>query len=197
MERFTSDDVTRPQIREPWIVGGKVYATDGRVAIRLDGALGLKYEVAQGDEDWRTKAAEDLDGWISESRAWIGCGKIERIELPMSYLRKAAYMAMDDARKYAVGHYPETTDDIEEMTVDEAVAWDSVVILPGLRRHVLSPFMGIGSEGYVAIRHNRRFVGCELKPSYFKVACENLRDAERRRLNDHADLFSFTDDKVA
>ena len=27
---------------------------------------------------------------------------------------------------------------------------------------VLSPFMGIGSEGYVAIRHGRRFIGCEL-----------------------------------
>lgn len=58
---------------------------------------------------------------------------------------------------------------------------------------VLSPFMGIGSEGYVAIRHNRRFVGCELKPSYFKVACENLRDAERRRINDKVDLFSFSE----
>ena len=54
---------------------------------------------------------------------------------------------------------------------------------------VLSPFMGIGSEGYVAIRHNRRFIGCELKPSYFRVACANLRDAERRRINISDDLF--------
>ena len=54
---------------------------------------------------------------------------------------------------------------------------------------VLSPFMGIGSEGYVAIRHNRRFIGCELKPSYFRVACANLRDAERRRINVSDDLF--------
>ena len=61
---------------------------------------------------------------------------------------------------------------------------------------VLSPFMGIGSEGYVAIRHNRRFVGCELKPSYFRVACENLRDAELRRINGGDDLFSFYGVKV-
>lgn len=39
---------------------------------------------------------------------------------------------------------------------------------------VLSPFAGIGSEGYVAVKHGRQFVGCELKPSYWKVACENL-----------------------
>lgn len=40
---------------------------------------------------------------------------------------------------------------------------------------VLSPFAGIGSEGYVALKMGRRFVGCELKRSYFTQACENLR----------------------
>lgn len=43
---------------------------------------------------------------------------------------------------------------------------------------VLSPFAGIGSEGYVAIGHRRRFVGCELKPSYWATAVDNLRRAE-------------------
>lgn len=56
---------------------------------------------------------------------------------------------------------------------------------------VLSPFMGIGSEGYVAIRHGRRFVGCELKPSYFRVACENLRDAERTIIGREDTLFAL------
>lgn len=43
---------------------------------------------------------------------------------------------------------------------------------------VLSPFAGIGSEGYESVRLGRRFVGCELKPAYWKVACENLAVAE-------------------
>lgn len=43
---------------------------------------------------------------------------------------------------------------------------------------VLSPFAGIGSEGVEAIRHGRRFVGCELKPSYWKSAVDNLRAAQ-------------------
>lgn len=43
---------------------------------------------------------------------------------------------------------------------------------------VLSPFAGIGSEGYVALKHGRRFIGCELKPSYWKVAADNLRVVE-------------------
>lgn len=43
---------------------------------------------------------------------------------------------------------------------------------------VLSPFAGIGSEGYEAIRLGRRFVGFELKPSYASLAAKNLRAAE-------------------
>lgn len=42
---------------------------------------------------------------------------------------------------------------------------------------VLSPFMGIGSEGFVALEEGRRFVGVELKGSYFKQAVLNLARA--------------------
>jgi DNA modification methylase len=43
---------------------------------------------------------------------------------------------------------------------------------------VLSPFAGIGSEGYEALRAGRKFIGTELKTGYFKTAIKNLRDAE-------------------
>jgi hypothetical protein len=43
---------------------------------------------------------------------------------------------------------------------------------------VYSPFMGIGSEGVVALRAGRRFVGTELKESYFRQACRFLDEAE-------------------
>lgn len=43
---------------------------------------------------------------------------------------------------------------------------------------VLSPFAGIGSEGHQAVIRKRRFVGCELKPSYWHSAVLNLRKAE-------------------
>jgi hypothetical protein len=39
---------------------------------------------------------------------------------------------------------------------------------------VLSPFAGIGSEGYCSLQSGRRFVGFELKPSYFNCAVKNL-----------------------
>jgi DNA modification methylase len=43
---------------------------------------------------------------------------------------------------------------------------------------ILSPFAGIGSEGHVAIVHKRKFIGIELKESYYRVAARNLAAAE-------------------
>jgi DNA modification methylase len=43
---------------------------------------------------------------------------------------------------------------------------------------VLSPFAGIGSEGYISILKGRKFIGCELKQQYWKTACDNLAAAE-------------------
>lgn len=52
---------------------------------------------------------------------------------------------------------------------------------------VLSPFMGVGSEGWGALRAGRKFVGIELKEAYFKQAVKNLSDADQWR---GSDLFS-------
>ena len=43
----------------------------------------------------------------------------------------------------------------------------------------LSPFAGIGSEGYVALQCGRKFVGIELKESYWRTALQNLRSAKQ------------------
>ena len=53
---------------------------------------------------------------------------------------------------------------------------------------VLSPFAGIGSEGYESIKAGREFVGIELKQSYFEQACANLRIAA----NDAKEACLFT-----
>lgn len=50
---------------------------------------------------------------------------------------------------------------------------------------VLSPFAGIGSEGYVSLECGRRFVGVELKSSYAEQARQNLMAARSQ-----GDLFS-------
>lgn len=49
---------------------------------------------------------------------------------------------------------------------------------------VFSPFTGIGSEGYVALKMGRKFLGAELKESYFNQAKLNLRSVESVREQD-------------
>ena len=44
---------------------------------------------------------------------------------------------------------------------------------------VFTPFLGIGSEVYVAVQNNRRGIGCELKDSYFETAVKNIKRAEQ------------------
>jgi DNA modification methylase len=51
---------------------------------------------------------------------------------------------------------------------------------------ILSPFAGIGSEGFVALEQGRHFVGMELKESYFRQAVANLGIAKQQT----ADLFA-------
>lgn len=43
---------------------------------------------------------------------------------------------------------------------------------------VLTPFAGIGSELYTAVKFGRKAIGCELKPSYWTAAVDNLRALE-------------------
>ena len=51
----------------------------------------------------------------------------------------------------------------------------ALVMWSNPRDVVLSPFMGIGSEGYESLKAGRRFIGVELKEAYWRQACENLR----------------------
>lgn len=46
---------------------------------------------------------------------------------------------------------------------------------------VFSPFTGIGSEGYCAVKMGRRFVGTELKRQYWELASLNIADAQREQ----------------
>jgi DNA modification methylase len=43
---------------------------------------------------------------------------------------------------------------------------------------VFSPFAGVGSELYMAVKNGRRGVGIELKPSYYRTAIKNIQQAE-------------------
>lgn len=57
---------------------------------------------------------------------------------------------------------------------------------------LLSPFMGIGSEGFVGLQMldgPRKFIGSELKESYFDMGIKNLHEAEKVEIQQ--DLFKL------
>ena len=62
---------------------------------------------------------------------------------------------------------------------------------------VLSPFGGIGSEGYVARRFGRRYLGMELKESYWKQAVENLKRADSEGIQAPTEAVGKPDPKPA
>jgi DNA modification methylase len=55
---------------------------------------------------------------------------------------------------------------------------------------VFSPFTGIGSEGYEALKLGRRFYGCEIKAEYIAAATSNLERAIRSRETANQSLFA-------
>ncbi len=58
---------------------------------------------------------------------------------------------------------------------------------------VFSPFAGIGSEGYIAVKHGRRFYGCEIKPEYLAAARKNMERAERKHKEANGTLFDMSE----
>jgi hypothetical protein len=58
---------------------------------------------------------------------------------------------------------------------------------------VFSPFAGIGSEGYEALKLGRRFYGCEIKDEYVAAAKKNLAKAERMQKQEARTLFGEHD----
>lgn len=45
---------------------------------------------------------------------------------------------------------------------------------------ILDPFMGSGTTGVAAVQMGREFIGIELNPDYFEIACKRIEDAQRQ-----------------
>ena len=91
--------------------------------------------------------------------------------------RQYASAFWDDIRLSNVLPYIESRDEEDERHVHplQLDVIDRAIVLwsnPG--DTVLTPFMGVGSEVYSAVRAGRRGIGIELKPTYFRQAQKNL-----------------------
>ncbi len=91
--------------------------------------------------------------------------------------RQYASAFWDDVRLDRVLPFREARDEEDEKHVHplQLDVIDRCIVLwsnPGER--ILTPFMGVGSEVYGAVRNGRVGIGAELKPSYYRQAVKNL-----------------------
>lgn len=94
--------------------------------------------------------------------------------------RQYASAFWDDVRIDRVLPFRQARDDEDEKHIHplQLDVIDRVLVLwsnPG--ETVLTPFMGVGSEVYSAVRGGRRAIGVELKPSYYRQAVKNVAAA--------------------
>lgn len=61
---------------------------------------------------------------------------------------------------------------------------------------VFSPFAGIGSEGHQSLLLKRKFIGVELKRSYWETAVKNLKRAEQE-IHNQSDLFDSSQEQCS
>lgn len=94
--------------------------------------------------------------------------------------RNYASCFWDDIRLDRVLPYEESKDEGDERhqhPLQLDVIERSVVMWSNPGDVVLTPFMGVGSEVYGSVINNRKGVGVELKPSYYRQAVKNLEAA--------------------
>ncbi len=112
--------------------------------------------------------------------------------------RRYASSIWDDIRMGRVLPYIESRDEDDEKHVHplQLDVIDRVVQMrSNAGENVLTPFMGVGSEVFSAVKMGRRGIGAELKKSYFDQACRNLVKASELGADvGHEDLFDFAED---
>lgn len=132
----------------------------------------------------------------NEVRAWRGFDGDQKTNKFSHWIwRRYASSIWDDIRMGRVLPFQEARDEEDEKHVHplQLDVIDRVVHMrsnPG--ETVLTPFMGVGSEVYSAVRLGRRGIGAELKPSYYRQAVENIERAAQEHASDvaHGDLFA-------
>ena len=108
--------------------------------------------------------------------------------------RQYADCMWDDIRMNRVLPFREARDSEDEKHVHPLqldVIERCVVLRSNPGETVLTPFMGVGSEVYIPVLLGRKGIGAELKPSYFRQACKNVRAAaDGHRFDmENGDLF--------
>lgn len=129
-------------------------------------------------------------------RGWTG--KQTENRLSHWIWRQYASAFWDDVRGNRILPFRESKEQEDEKHVHPLqldIIERAVVLWSNPGETVFTPFLGVGSEVFVPVQMNRRGVGVELKETYFRQACANLKAAERVASN-QAPLFAALEESA-
>lgn len=127
------------------------------------------------------------DGWITE-KEWIEWAA------PVWYRQTKDYPGgIRETDVLNVAQARETDDERHLCPLQLGVIERALKLWSNPGDTIFSPFAGIGSEGYQALKFNRKFIGIELKRSYYENAIHNLKSAEEEV--NQPNLFDWLDDE--
>lgn len=192
-----SGDIIRAHEAEGWTLHSRVTIwRDPVVEMTRTKALGLLHKQVLKDS---TKSRVGMPDYLLVFRAPgenadpVGHN---RTELPVERWQKLASPVWMDVRQtYTINNSNVTGIPLPKGEEDERhlcplqldVIENALFLWSNPGDIVLSPFMGVGSEGWGALENGRRFVGIELKREYFAQAVRHLHLAERSA----STLFNF------
>jgi hypothetical protein len=136
---------------------------------------------------------EQVPSELHRFRGWDGDQKLNRYSHWI--WRRYASSVWDDVRIGRVLPFRDAKDEDDEkhvhpLQLDVIERYLDLRTMPGER--VLTPFMGVGSEVYSAVKMGRFAIGAELKPSYFEQAIRNLAAVDDDQVKaDEPDLFEM------
>lgn len=129
----------------------------------------------------------ELDRWVGDD-SFAGSGKKMSIDLWQRYA-SPVWMDINQSRTLQKQSAREEQDERHICPLQLDVIERALMLWSNPGDLVLSPFAGIGSEGYVAVGMGRRFVGAELKKSYYEQAVNNLLTAATNASGGQLGLF--------
>ena len=142
--------------------------------------------------DWRQLPtmtdAMQAGGWI-----WRGIAPWDKINArpaPGRFAGQAEYLVWGTngphnpdkkTAKYGKGvfrHNAPHADDRQHSTQKPVALLEEILSVTDDGCTILDPFMGSGTTGVAAVQMGRKFIGIEIEPKYFDIACERIRQAQ-------------------
>lgn len=170
-----------------------VASADYLLAFRRDGNNSVPIAHPQGLMSYA--GSRQIPQELLKYRGWKG----NQIENRYSHWiwRQYASAFWDDVRIDRVLPFKQARDEEDEKHIHPLqldVIERAIVLWSNPREVVLTPFMGVGSEVYGALINDRRAIGVELKPTYFRQARNNIQAALSANIQDQALLEFQTDE---